>query len=240
LNACNTQIGESVKIFHDGSYTIKARYIDGRRNGKTEFYDNSGHLTGVVNYKDDAKWGMCIHYYSNGVVSDSILYECDKPKGYWRHYDQAGEPTHFSYYYFGLQYGPELWYDKDTVLRTYKFLDFEKQAILECSYNSRGHIEAIKNIALPISLEERKKNGVDMFDFFAYLPRIPLVKHTYYLGVADANKVMHKLCNIQGENFFIDTLLVAPPPGSHFYLGCDLKAVEGGIDTTLVTEAIKK
>lgn len=240
LNSCNTNKGESIRVLHEGSYTIKARFINGRSNGKTEYYDDSGKLTGIINYRDDEKWGMSIHYYTNGVVSDSVMYVCDKSQGYWRHYDQVGRPTHFSYFYFGLQFGPDLWYDKDSVLRNYYFLNFERQPIVECTYNRYGHLDSIVKVDLTVIVDERIKNGNFVYHFFAYLPRIPLADMAYSIGIVDKDSVTQKLCDIKGSNFFIDTLLAAPPAGYHFYLGCNLKANEGKYHEIISVEAIKK
>jgi hypothetical protein len=93
---------------------------------------------------------------------------------------------------------------------------------------------------LTLFVEEREKNGTPLFKFFAYLPRIPLADEAYSIGIIDSNKVARKLCDIENRNFFIDTLLAAPPKGFHFYLGCDLKANGGKFDETITVEAIKK
>jgi len=237
---CNDKNGESVKILHEGSYIIKAKLVNGKSNGKTEFYDSSGKLTGFINYKDDEKWGMCVHYFPNGIVSDSVEYVCDKEQGYWRHYDQRGVRSHFSYFYFGLQFGPDLWFDKDTILRNYNFLNFERQPIVECTYNRYGHLDSIVKMDLTLFVEEREKNGTPLFKLFAYLPCIPLADEMYSIGIIDSNKIARKLCDIENRNFFIDTLLAAPPRGFHFYLGCDLKANGEKFDETIMVEAVKK
>jgi antitoxin component YwqK of YwqJK toxin-antitoxin module len=237
---CTNQQNFSVATLHEGSFTIKAEFVNNKRNGKTEIYDSLGKLVGVQNYKDNLMSGLCIHYYPSGVVSDSVHYECDKPQGYWKHYNKDGSLKYITYFYFGLRFGPELWYRKDRVLENFTFFDFDGHALVECSYNSHGHIDSITKMALPIVLDEKEKNGNSLIEFFAYLPEIPLVKHTYFIGVSNDRNIKKKLYDVQGSNFFIDTLLDAPLPGDHFYLGCNLKAIEGGIDTTVITEAIKK
>lgn len=240
LNGCTSKNGESIRIFHEGSYTIKSRFVNGRSNGKTEYYDSSGQLTGIINYRDDEKWGISKHFYPNGAVSDSVEYVCDKEQGYWRHYDQSGTPTHFSFFYFGLQFGPDLWYDKDKVLRNYYFLNFERQPIAECTYDRYGHLDSIIKMEPTVIFDERNKNGIPVYKFFAYLPRIPLTEEAYSIGIIDGNRVTRKLCDIEGSNFLIDTMLAAPPPGYHFYLACDLKANKGKFEQTIMVEAIKK
>lgn len=240
LTACVNRSNERIETLHEGSYVVKARYVDGRRDGKTEVYDSSGKLGGVVNYKDGLKSGTSIHYFSNGIVADSVRYECGKEQGYWRHFFPNGEPRHINYYYYGLEFGPDLWYDKDTILRTFQFLDFERHPIVICSYNEHGNIDSLKKIDLTIMLEEKEKNGVPLFHFFAYLPQIPLAKQSYYIGISDKNKLSRKLCDVKESTFFIDTVLAAPPRGYHFYLGCDLKADDGVFDQTIMVEAIKK
>jgi len=241
LSGCNEKNSESVKVFHEGSYTIRAKFVNGKSNGETQYYDNSGKLTGIINYRDDEKWGICRHYFPNGSISDSVEYVCDKEQGYWRHYDQNGNPTHFAYYYFGLQYGPDLWYDKDKVLRYFNFLNFERQPIVECIYNRHGYLDSIVKVDLTVYVDEREKNGTPLYKFFAYLPRIPLADLVYSVGVVGKDSVTQKkLFDIEGKGFFIDTMLAAPPAGSHFYLDCDLKANKGKYHETIRVEAIKK
>jgi hypothetical protein len=240
MTGCSANSKESIKTLHEGSYTVKAKFVNGKRNGETEFYDNSGKLTGIINYRDDEKWGICKHYFPNGRISDSVMYVCDKPQGYWRHYDQTGQPTHFSYFYFGLQYGPDLWYGKDTVLRDFYFLNFERQPIVECTYNQHGYLDSIVKVDLTLHVEEREKNGTPLFKFFAYLPRIPLADLMYSVGVVGKDSVSQKLFDIEGNSFFIDTMLSAPPAGTHFYLDCDLKANDGKYHETIRVGVIKK
>lgn len=239
LTGCVAKSKEKIEILHEGSYTVKATFVGDKRMGLTEVYDSSKKLTGILHYENDLLSGTCIHYFTNGSISDSVNYKCDKEQGYWRHFYPNGEPRHINYYYYGLQFGPDLWYEKGTILRTFQFLDFERHPIVKSFYNKYGHIDSISDMALPIMLEEKERNGVPLIDFFAYLPEIPLVKGNFYIGIADKNKVRRKLSNIQGSDFFIDTMLAVPPTGYHFYLGCDLKAIEGGIDTTVITDAQK-
>jgi hypothetical protein len=250
LAGCNSRNKEKTEILHEGSFTVKARFVDGKREGKTEIYKNSGKLAGTVNYKNDLMWGMTIHYFPNGVVSDSVEYVCDKPQGYWRHYNEDGSPRHFNYYYFGLEFGPDLWYDnRDSVMRTYYFLDFERQPIVECSYDRHGNLDSVKKIDLNFVLEDREKDSVPMIRVFAFLPKIPLAEQSYSIGIAENNKPIgievkgkkaEKLFNITTPNFYIDTLIAAPPSGYHYYLACDLRANEGHYERSITIEAVKK
>jgi len=239
LQGCVNKGSEKVIILHEGSYIVKARYVNGVRNGKSEIYDSVGALTGTLTYRNSILSGPCVHYFRNGVVSDSVNYECDKEQGYWRHFFPNGDPRHINYYYYGLEFGPNLWYDKDTILRTYQFLDFERDPIVICSYDNHGNFDSVKKFDLRVMLEDREKNGISLVKFFAYLPQIPLTKESYTIGIADKNHMKQKLCDIEGSNFMIDTLLSMPQPGYHFYLRCDLKANEGGYSETHVVEMIK-
>jgi hypothetical protein len=242
LVGCGDSASRKINISHQGSYTIKESTANNMRNGKTEIYDQEGKLASVVNYKDDLKSGFSVDYYSNGVMADSGHYEFNKRQRYWKYYREDGRLLHVIYYYFGLQFGPSIWYQSDgavdKVLRNFKFFDFDGHCIAECYYNKHGNIDSITNFALPIELDSLQKNGDPFVRFFAYLPVIPLVKETYYIGIADSvNISRRKLCDIQGSNFFIDTILAPPPPGCYFYLASDLKADEIGLDTTFITEA---
>lgn len=239
LISCANNPKEKIEVIREGPFIVHARSVDGKREGKTEIFDSLGKLSGVTNYKDDRLSGVCIHYFSNGTISDSVHYEYDKPQGYWKHYNQEGALRHITYFYFGLQFGPDIWYqpDQDKVLKSFTFLDFERRPVLECSFNTHGNLESIDRFEMPMTLEQKEKDGTHLVQFFAYLPEIPLVRHTYSIGVADTNRNKKELGVIKGSNFFIDTLLPAPPPGYHFYLSCHLQSQDGAVDKTVVGEA---
>jgi hypothetical protein len=118
-------------------------------------------------------------------------------------------------------------------------LNFEKEPLVECTYNTHGNLDSIKKMELKVILTEKEKDGLPVVEFFAYLPQVPLTEDSYSIGIADINHVKQKLCDIKESNFFIDTLLPAPPPGYHFYLKCDLTQKEGGLHDTHVVEMIK-
>ena len=73
-----------IETFREGSYIVKATVIGNKRNGPTELYDKSGKLMRIANYKSDILDGTMIHYYSDGVVADSVEYKCGKKYGYFR------------------------------------------------------------------------------------------------------------------------------------------------------------
>ena len=238
LAGCSSNGREKTETLHEGSYTAKARFVDGRRNGTTELYDNSGRLNSILNYKNDLLSGICIHYFPNGIVADSVMYAYDKPQGYWRHFKEDGDLVHTTFFYFGLRFGPDLWYYKDHILKSFDFLNFEREPIVECIYNTHGNLDSIKKFDLKVMLTDKEKNGSQLVEFFAYLPRIPLTEDFYSIGIADKNHVKQKLCDIEGSNFLIDTLLNAPPSEYHFYLQCEVKAA-GGFEEKHTVEMIK-
>jgi antitoxin component YwqK of YwqJK toxin-antitoxin module len=71
-----------IKTFREGSYTVKANYVDSERNGPTWLYDSLGKLMRIANYKDGVLNGTTTHYYPNGIVADSVEYKCGKEYGY--------------------------------------------------------------------------------------------------------------------------------------------------------------
>ena len=222
LTGCINKNKEKMEILHEGLFTVKARSVDGKREGKTEIYNSAGKLGGIVNYKNDLKSGMTVHYFPNGVVSDSIEYVCEKPQGFWRHYNDDGSPLHTNYYYFGLEFGPDAYYNnRDSVLSSFYFLNFERNHIVECSYDLHGNLDSIKKLNLQLVVEEKNKGNIPMLQIFAYLPTIPLAELSYSIGMAQGNtpevvddksKKSRKLYDIQSSHFFIDTLLTGPPP----------------------------
>jgi hypothetical protein len=182
---------------------------------------------------------MCIHFFPNGRVSDSVRYVFDKPEGYWLFYTPEGELRHATYFYSGLQFGPEIWYRKDEVLKTFRFLNFEREPIVECTYNTHGNLDSIEKIDLKPVLTEKVSSRAPVVEFFTYLPQIPLTNVFYSIGVADKNHVKQKLYDIKGANFIIDTLLPPPAAGYHFYLRCDVKNDAGELVHSRMTEMVK-
>lgn len=239
LAGCTSNNQVKIETSHEGSSTIKARYTNGMRNGRTEIYDGSGHLRGIRTYKNDSLSGISIDYFSNGIMSDSLTYVCGKPQGYWAHYYQDGNFRHIAYYYFGLQFGPDIWYRRDDILKSFSFLNFEKEPIVECTYNTHGNLDSIIKMDLKVILTDEEQNGSQLVEFFAYLPKIPFTDDSYSIGIADQNHVKQKLCDIKGSNFLIDTVLSAPPNGYHLYLKCDVKSDDGKLLRTHVVEMIK-
>lgn len=205
---------------------MKATVLGNQRNGPTELYDKSGKLMRIANYKSDILDGTMIHYYSDGVVADSVEYKCGKKYGYFRKYNKDGSLHEISYWYFDLQYGPFLWYQKNDMLKTFSFVDFGKKTIATCTYNSHGNLDSIESLTLEMFADTLERDGKPMLRLFAYLPKIPLATQSYSIGLIDNSNKMKEIGDIEGNNFFIDTTIDMPPDGFHYYLGCNLKSYE--------------
>jgi hypothetical protein len=229
-----------IKTFREGSYTVKATYVDSARNGPTWLYDSLGRLMRVSNFKDGSLNGTTIHYYPNGAVSDSVEYKCDKKYGYLWKYNKDGSLHEISYWYFDLQYGPYLAYQKDNILKTFSFVDFGKNTIAVSYYNTHGNLDSIEPLTLIVFEDTIERDDRPMLRLFAYLPKIPLTHQSYSIGLVGDSKKINKVSDVEGNNFFIDTVLSMPPKGYHYYLGCNLKAYENSKNEFYLVEAKHK
>lgn len=111
---------------------------------------------------------------------------------------------------------------------------------MQVADNERGHIDTIRKFELTVEMGRFENGDNGKLRFFAYLPKIPLADQTYSIGVVEKNRKYKRICDVDGSNFFIDTLISAPPSGSHYYFECDLKTQTGGYNDTIRVDAIAK
>src|SRR3569833_2091104 len=83
-----------------GDSYVEAHFIDSTSiDGMAKYYDSSGVLTAVINYRDGIKIGVAINYYPNGAVLDSVEYIAGKESGYWKGFDEKGNIVHCNFNY---------------------------------------------------------------------------------------------------------------------------------------------
>ena len=219
----------TIRTIKEGSFVVKANYIDSLRDGPTMVYNDSNRLLSVTNYKNGTREGISKHFFHNGIVADSVQYKCDREYGFFTHFNQDGTIRHVNYSYFGLDYGPDLWYVK-SVLKTFSFSDFGKEVIAKAIYKDNGELDSIIMFNPSVSMQSMERNGKPMLRLFALLPHIPDANQSYSIGLEASDNSIRKLADVQGRDFFIDTIMTAPPAGFHYYLGCNLKAKHDSIN----------
>jgi hypothetical protein len=233
---CSNDKGvKRVKI--DNSY-VEANFIDEKTiDGKASYYDSSGTLYNVTTYRKGIKDGISVNYYSNKTVSDSVEYKCGKESGYWRHYDLRGNSSYGNFYYYGLQFGPELIF-KDNKLEKFLFSDLNRKIIVACNYDSNGEIDTSFRFTMQFSLKAVMYEDKSVLNLFGCLPKIPHAEQSYSIGITNKEHSDKELVRVTGHEFLIDTLLAIPPTGWHYYIGCNLEANNGSINKFYVEELI--
>jgi antitoxin component YwqK of YwqJK toxin-antitoxin module len=219
----------TIKNVKDGSFIVKANYMDSLRDGPAMVYNDSNELLSITNYKNGSREGISKHFFHNGLVADSVQYKGDREYGFFTHFNQDGTIRHTNYRYFGLDYGPDLWYD-NSVLKTFSFIDFGKEVIAKAIYRDNGELDSIIMFNPSVSMQSVERNGKPMLRLFALLPQIPKANQLYSIGLEASSNSVTKLADVQGKDFFIDTIMTAPPAGFHYYLGCNFRAKHDSIN----------
>jgi hypothetical protein len=223
------------RIKKDG-YTIEANFVDGKMvDGKASYYDNEGRLLNTTMYRMGIKSGISINYFTNNRVSDSFKFECNKENGYWIYYDSTGNRLYSNYYYYGLQYGPELIYE-DNQLKKFLFSNLNRSVIVECYYDHSGDLDSIGRFAMNFGATSKLFNNKPVKNLFAYLPEVPGSSQLFSIGITNKEHQDRMLYSVKGHNFFLDTLLPSPPSGWFYYLACSLKAKNSSINRVYVEE----
>jgi hypothetical protein len=172
-------------------------------------------------------------------VADSVKFICDKENGYWKYYDSNGNNVYQNYYYFSLRYGPELIYENNR-LRHYRFSNFNRLVSVECFYDSLENLDSIGLFKMDLTINEFLYENRPVQSLFAYLPKIPKSNQSFSIGLTNKEHQDKKLYDVEGHDFFIDTLLSIPPLGWYYYLACNLKSNSGLVKKYYIEEIILK
>ncbi len=76
--------------FPNGKVMSLANYNNGKLDGTSKTFNESGVLLKDFNYKDNMRHGLCVTYYSNGNVESSIKYDNDVVSGDYMTYTENG------------------------------------------------------------------------------------------------------------------------------------------------------
>ena len=232
-NCANKGSEKRVKI---GNSYVDAKFIDDTIiDGTAHYYDSLGTLYNVSNYRKGIKDGMSVNYYSNQVISDSVEYKNGKESGYWRHFDIKGGDTYGNFYYYGLQFGPELIFKNDH-LQKYLFSDLDRKIIIACDYDDGGKIDTNFRYEMQFALRSVKYDAKPVLNLFGFLPFIPHAGQTYSLGITNKEHADKELAPLSGHDFLIDTLLAVPPSGWRYFIGCNLKTNDGSFHKYYILE----
>ena len=225
--SCGCQQGSKIEYRTVGSYKLKATYsADNILEGKAEVYDLSDRLLNISNYDRGLKNGISIDYNFDGSILDSVTFVYGKEYGYKKYIDSTGKITYKNYYYFGLPYGPEIFYYQGKIIK-YLFNDFNKETLVRCNYDSLETLNNVDFFYMKFISTDMIKNEKKVKNLFGFTPLIPRTDQEFAIGITNKSNADQKLFTINSNNFFIDTLLAAPPAGWNYYMSCSVKAKVG-------------
>jgi len=234
--ACSND--HDVKKVKVGSSYVEAHFVDSMTiDGLAKYYDSAGGLSNVVTYRMGKREGVSINYYPNKMIRDSVQYISDKESGYWMHYDEKGNLIYGNFFYYGLQFGPELVFENNR-LKKFLFSDFNRRVIIESDYSTPGRIDTGFFFNMQFALKTVVFEDKPVFNLFGYLPAIPRTKSSFSIGLTNDAHQDKELTPITGHDFIIDTLLSLPPHGWHYYISCRLKANKDSIDKVYIEEIV--
>jgi hypothetical protein len=236
LFVCACQNRNGLKRIDKGKYIVEAIFSkDSIMNGNSSYYSKEGKLLNTTMYKDGMKNGISINYFPNGLVSDSVEFKCGKEVGYWRYFDVAGKKQYADYYYYGLQYGPELIYESDK-LHKFLFSDLNRKVIVNCFYNSLGNLDSIGWFSMNFVVLDKLFDNKPVKNLFAYLPDIPGATQSFSIGTTNKEHQDSAICSVRGHDFIIDTIMPLPSSGRFYYIACKLKTEGDSINKVFIEE----
>lgn len=196
-----------------GNMWVYANFLhDSIIDGEAKYYDKSGNLLAINNFKKGIREGAALQFFPNGKLSDSLTLINGVEHGYDYSYQYNGDIKWKQFYYHGLKVGDRYYYT-DNIVRKYIYQDFNRQIIAECAFDSLGKCLKIQYTCNPAMIDVIRDDNKSILNIFAYLPR------------PDMFEVEHRLClidnknKIQGQSVinpgkpFLDTSLNYPEQG---------------------------
>ena len=218
LSSCENRPKIEVHKYHD--YVVSGLFEHGMPEGEIKYFSTDGHLLNKILYKNGIKSGLAISYFLNGRPSNVGNYTYNLRNGQWDIFDSLGSKIFSTFYLNDFNYGPQLYYDKESALQKFDFLSFNKYLLARCYYSQGGTVDSLSRFKMGFNMIDNIGLEKNEYNIFAYLPQIPGLHQTFSLGIIDSLKREKQICIIQGKNFLLDTLVSIPPKGSHYYLSC--------------------
>jgi antitoxin component YwqK of YwqJK toxin-antitoxin module len=116
LSNDSTSAKVSVTYHTNGNVKSNGHYIQNKKSGEWNYWDENGNLIKLEQFKNGLNHGDYIEYYSNGTIkvkgNYTITNEISIKHKYWFYYDDNGEKIKSIFYFEGIKYE----YDKNNVL----------------------------------------------------------------------------------------------------------------------------
>ncbi|HRP33218.1 MAG TPA: hypothetical protein PKV73_15070 [Agriterribacter sp.] len=194
-------------------------------NGDTIFndlirtYDSGGNLVSLTNYVNGKKEGKSEFFFSNGIKSEETYFENDLKNGARKLYDSTGKLIESQSFYFGRPIGDLTIYN--TTLDTfslYKFSNFEGVELYSCFWNTNNRIVELGSFLLSTTeyylIDDSLKISV-----FLYLVNPPHKRFRYELIYKNllTNDVISVFKDSSGNGMFKE-FIIDKPKENHIYL----------------------
>ena len=181
----DTTINDVTNFYVDGKTMLsKGRYVgkklnnkwDRQKQGRWEFYNESGQLIRFENYKDNVLQGESKVYYSNGQLSHELIYVKGKLNGPFQEFNIDGKLAKKGAYLEDSFHGLVTFYNVNgSKTKEGKFVKGKKEG--EWSfYSPSGVLEATAMFKNDIEGEKKYANGT--FDFY-FANEIPKAEYSY-------------------------------------------------------------
>ncbi len=106
-------------IYHEnGKIAYTVNNIEGKRDGRLDWYDPQGHHMEVMYYQMGNRNGINKHFYSNGIVKSEVTYIDDKKEGIEKLYYSTGTLAQETHYKNDKKEGEEKEYYEDGALQS--------------------------------------------------------------------------------------------------------------------------
>lgn len=193
-------------------YSIEAKFIDSTIiDGTAKYYDSNNNLTQIINYVRGKKEGYSTIYYPNQNLEDSMFFSNNLKNGFLYKFDSSGILMRKIYYYYGLEVGDQF-YRSATNLDIYFFLDFNKNILVRCEYDSSGKTK-LDYFEVKPKINTVFKDKDTAFNLLIYFPKPPNLSMTFRLGITNDNHEIKNEVELNSNRLFLDTVVLKPEKG---------------------------
>lgn len=220
-----------------GDFMVEAEFFnDSIVNGNAKFYTLDGRMFSQQNFINGLKNGAAVYFDQKGKKVDSSNYKNDLLNGFRFSYDNHGNIIYIDYFYNGMNVGPVIYKDK-TVTKKFYFIDFNKNNLVNCVYDSFGNITSVNSYSNNPSFANKIYRGKKMIDFFAYLPQPPGLQIKFSIGITNAKNEDEILFEIKNKNkIFFDSILPVPKDGYYYFILSHLINYDSSINKVMIEE----
>jgi antitoxin component YwqK of YwqJK toxin-antitoxin module len=106
----NGRLHGEKKQFYQGRLWRVERFINGKLNGISEYYNDKGNIIRREHYKDDKREGVSEEFHENGLIRNRTHYVNDKRNGTDEDFDEDGKLKRSAWYINFDKHGPDISY----------------------------------------------------------------------------------------------------------------------------------